>query len=468
MTKTSTACWLALLLPLTAVAAGDDLALFKAVKSRDQTATRILLKQHVDVNASWGDGSTALHWAAHWDDLETAAALIQAGANVNAPTDLGITPVWLACDDASGPMVEKLLVAGANPNATAATGVSALMMCARAGNADGVKAMLAHKADVNAKENARGQTALMWAVAERHPETVRLLIEAGADVRARTVVSELLSNRGELSYGKSATELAETGGSTALLLAARQGDAESTKYLVAGGANVNDAAPGGTSALVIAAHSDNGPVGILLLEKGANPNAAGSGYSALHAAAMRGNLELVRALLAHGANPNALLEKGTTVRRAGPDFALPTLLIGATPFLVAAKFGAADIMRVLASGGADVNLPAKTGMTALMAAAGPDKPGEHGQDAPTPYDETHAMAAVTAALDAGVQINAADRAGNTALHVAASRGYNRVVQLLADKGADPEAKNKSGQTPLKTAIRFKSTGDLLRKLGAKE
>ena len=149
------------------VAAAGDLRLIEAVKSRDADAMRALLAQHVDVNATQGDGATALHWAVHFDDLSMSDSLIRAGARVGAADDTGVTPIYLACTNRSPAMVEKLLAAGANPNATLMNGETALMTCARTGEVGAVKALLARGADVNAKEPSHDQTALMWAAAQK-------------------------------------------------------------------------------------------------------------------------------------------------------------------------------------------------------------------------------------------------------------------------------------------------------------
>src|SRR5437867_5800875 len=148
------------------VSAAADLRLIQAVKEQDADAVRALLKQRVDVNAPQGDGATALHWAAHRDDLAIADLLIRAGARANVADDLGTTPLHVACTNRSGSMVERLLGADANPNATLLSGETALMTCARAGEVRAVKALLAHGADVNAKEHEHHQTALMWAAAQ--------------------------------------------------------------------------------------------------------------------------------------------------------------------------------------------------------------------------------------------------------------------------------------------------------------
>ena len=150
-------------------------------------------------------------------------------------------------------MVKALLAAGANPNAAVASGETVLMSCARTGNADAVSALLSHGADPDAKESLENQTALMWAIAERHPQVVRLLLEYGADVYAKSKVSRLVISRrlqSDLKYGelgrKYGTDAEETqvGGFTPMLFAARVGDVESApRLLVAAGANVNDTAP---------------------------------------------------------------------------------------------------------------------------------------------------------------------------------------------------------------------------------
>jgi len=440
----------------TPVTAATDPPVIAAVRSGDVQVLQALLKSRPDVNTRQGDGATALHWAAHLDDVRSAQLLLKAGARPGLADDTGATPLYLACLNRSAPMVETLLAAGADPNSALLSGETALMTCSRTGDAKAVRALLARGASVNGKERLRDQTALMWAAAQKHPAVVAALIKAGADVRARsraysqTVTSEVTQRAGREALNYSVTR----GGSTALLFAARAGDAESAGLLIEAGADVNEALPNGMTALVEAAHSGQQAVAILLLAKGADPNAGGIGYTALHAAVLRGSLELVKALLAHGADPNLRMTKGTPVRRNSEDFELPATLIGATPYFLAAKYVEADIMRALTAGGADTRLSMNSGETPLMAAAGmgaspqTDRRGLSILDGGKIEPEPVVAAAVSAALEQGAEVNAANQNGDTALHAAALLGYDGVIRQLVKAGAKPDLKNARGLTAL--------------------
>ena len=466
--------------------AGADDPLVEAVKNTDTAGVRALLAQGVDVNARQGDGATALHWAAHRNDLDTAAVLLGAGADPNAANELGATPLWLASVSGSGAMVERLLEAGAHPDAALSSGETPLMRAARAGNIDAVGLLLAHAADVNATEGTRGQTALMWATAQQHAAVARLLIEHGADVHARSAVWHQLENTAGNTNPSGDFEMAH-GGSTPLLFAARQGDLETAGILLAAGADVNDAAADGTSALVRAVHSGHGGLATYLLEAGADPNAADAGYTALHAAVLRADRSTVETLLAFGAEPNALVLHGTPGRRFSADYSLRSQYIGTNAFWLAAKFADdVDIMRALADAGADPLVTPEDGTTAVKAAVGLPT-GIENRRAQTgvvargaELEERLSLEATRFAVERGGDVNAANLRGDTPLHDAARLGYNRIIQFLADHGADVNARNGREQTPLSLAeARQPSTGNynendhastagLLRRLGARD
>ena len=465
-------------------AQSSDLRLIDAVKHQDAPAIAVLLDgagtpDGIDVNAAQPDGATALHWAAYHEDLETARRLADAGADAAAANDLGVTPLALACGNGSPGLVELLLTAGADPDAAVETGETVLMTCARTGNVEAVRRLLDAGADVDGRELLEYQTALMWAAAQGHADVVQLLLDRGADVGARSrarrfVISRRLQSElryGELgrSYGTDAEET-QVGGFTPLLFAARNGDVEVARRLLDGGADANDTAPDGASALVVAAHSGHRELVFLLLDRGANPNASGAGYTALHAAVLTGDIEVVEALLAHGASANAQVTLATKVTRNGQVLMIGEHLLGATPLALAAKFAETDLMQVLARAGADVRLPLKNGWTPLMLAAGAgwryavwDRRERTLHKTPAfqaqMVDEAGTLDAVRFLLDEGAFVNAVDEDGNTALHYVVDKGFDGVVELLVEHGADLDIANRRGQTPYAIVARGR-TGNI--------
>ena len=200
-----------------------ELSVANAARNADWASVQTSLDGGVDVTIAQGDGSTALHWAVHWEQVDIAARLIAAGADVNAATDLGVTPLWSAAENSSLVIVRQLLAAGADPNAALLSGETVLMTAARSGDAAVVRHLLEAGAGTEVTA-ARGQTALMWAAAQRHAAVVEVLLEYGADVDTRTVSwTEVVKTSPDPWSPEYVTEQ-QQGGYTPLLFAARVGD----------------------------------------------------------------------------------------------------------------------------------------------------------------------------------------------------------------------------------------------------
>lgn len=461
-----------LCLSMVLFAAPADTRVANAAMQGDLEGVRALLAQKADVNAAQGDGMTALHWAALKDDLKMMQMLVAAGANVKAATRIdSITPIVLAAKNGNAEIVEALLKAGADPNAATSTGATVLMLAAMSGSTNAAKVLLDRGADVNAKENKNGQTALMFAAWENRADVIRLLIHRGADTGVVTKVLELNEPRIDddgnplpARYGRGGAPPdpggdSFMGGLTALLLASRDGHLEAVQALVEGGANVNQvSASEQSSPMVIAIANGHYTVGKYLLDRGANPNIANlDGLTPLYATVnMRyapvswapnpvtdqekvDSLDLIRALLAKGANPNARLTRKlwfspTSHNTGWVDSA------GSTAFWRAAQSSDIEAMKILVAGGADPKLASNNGDTPLMVAAGIGWIGNFNQNAPDSW-----MAAVKFCLELGNDINAQDAKGYTALHGAASRGDEEMIEYFVAMGTrlDIVAKDKN-------------------------
>ncbi|MEO8258861.1 MAG: ankyrin repeat domain-containing protein [Acidobacteriota bacterium] len=427
--------------------------LVAAARSAGATTVRALLQQGVDVNAAEADGTTALHWASYRDDGDSADLLIRAGARVNAANDLGATPLWTASLNGSEAMVRRLLAAGADPNAALLAGETPVMVAARAGTPAVIEQLIAKGANVNA-HGTRHQTALMWAVSQKHPDAVKVLLAHGADIHARSETwSQVMAvePHGYLPYNRSIP----AGNETALLFAARVGDLASARLLVAAGANVDDADAWGVSATTLAAHSGYRELVELLLDHGADPNVAGPGFSALHAAIMRRDEKMVSALLVHHADASAPLRTWTPTRRSSEDLHFAPELVGATPFWLAARFDAPGVMRLLLAHGADGTFvhrgEAMTGgiqgnngfirrtyeTTPLMAAAGMGGGGTAWVPPDPSAREPLMLETIKLAAGLGIDVNAANTDGRTALDAANTLEYATVIEFLVAQGAKP-------------------------------
>ena len=423
-----------------ASAAGVAAPLADAVEQQDAATVRSLLEQGADVNASQADGMTPLHWAVYHDDAGVAEQLVEAGADVRAVTRYGLAALSIACTNGNGDIAELLLNAGADPQTTLPGGETALMTASRTGEIGPVAALLARGADVNAKEH-KGQTALMWAAAEGNLEVVDALLSAGADFR---------------------TPL--DSGFTPLFFAVREGRTAVALRLVEAGLDIDEPMRSekqkkGPNPLILAVENGHFETALALLEAGADPNAQPDGFAALHAISwvrkpIRGDgdpspvgsgrltaLQFVRQLIAHGADVNIRLEDGDS---GFADFTTT----GASPFILAARTGDLPLMHLLLELGADPAVTNADGSTALLAAAGI---GDLGSGQQAAGMEEEAIASVELLLDLGLDINAVDDNGETAMHGAAYQNWPKLIDLLAANGADIDVwnrKNSWGWTPL--------------------
>jgi ankyrin repeat protein len=341
---------LASLLGSQAVRAASDVA--DAVMSKDsQRLEQLLASKKADVNAAQADGTTALHWAAYYGDINVAAKLLKARANPALTTGTGMTPLALACEAGNADLVKVLLKAKADPNQVLQNGETPLMMAARTGSVPVIELLLAKKANIDAREKLRGTTALMWAAANSNTDAVQLLIKKGADINARSAtvapgrrpyladsgrarIEEFIKGVGqggtvvsvdapdaakpadpaqkEAADKKLAAEreaakktlqafppdedlkrgTKQWGGLTPLIFAARDGNVETVRALLDAGANVNQQSEFGWTALLVATHNRFYQIGKLLLERKADPNLANEGgWNPLYIATDNRNIE---------------------------------------------------------------------------------------------------------------------------------------------------------------------------------
>ena len=467
-----------------------------AVMKGDKTALRTLLQQKADVNAAQADGATALHWAVHRGDVESVDLLLGAGADVKAVNRGGITPLYMASLYGNAPIVDRFLKAGADAKQLAPNGETMLMLAARNGNPEVIKMLIAAGADVNAKEAIRGTTALMWAAEQSHPEAVKALLDGGADFKAQSGPAGLPRNyftqrvnvvavetarrrRLALAAGQAAEPPAEDddaagpiaglvgtggGGLTALVFAARQGDLESARHLIAAGADVNQTTEYGWTPLLTATQNRHYKLSLFLLEKGADVNRANKGgWTPLYLATDNRNieggdfptpkpdmdhLEFIKVLLDGGANPNARIKDNTMTRTI---FTMQWFQeSGSTAFARAAQSSDIPLMTLLLAHGADPGALTDFGDTALSAAA-----GIGWVDGVTfEWSRQDNLAAIKMLLNLGLDPNTANADGRTPLMAAALKGRSEIVQLLVDSGARLETRDRGSRDTDKLASKL--------------
>jgi len=456
-------------------------AVADAAMNRDLAAVKAGIAQKADVNATQADGSTALHWAAHWDDPEMADRLIKAGADAKATTRLGATPLYLAAENGSAAMIKKLLAAGADPNATVLMhGETPLMFAARSGSVDSVRVLLDAGANIDAKETYQQTTALLWAAEQNHADVVTLLLSRGANAGTASKVVLLTPPGGRRPAAAKAAAVDDDpdapppptgkGGLTALILAVREHGIESVKALLDAKAPIDHQSADGSTALLVATQNGYADIAKLLIEHGANVNLVNSkGWTPLFLAVKARTLEtgtmpnpildkaalfdVIRMLVEHGADVNARLKANTEVHNA-----ITATWIrepGATAFMRASLCGDLEVMKYLLAHGADPKINTNDGTTALMALSGVGYADGFMRDFGGPKESLEAMQLL---IDLGIDVNAKNSDGVIALHGAAHKNFLEGIQLLVDHGGDLtirshkvsqfESRGNPGNTPL--------------------
>jgi ankyrin repeat protein len=458
----------------TGTPANPDARVAALARAGDRAGVAALLKARADVNAAQPDGMTALHWAALNNDVALAQLLIGAGAGLNAATRVqALTPLALAARQGHSPVVAALLKAGADPNQTNDLGTTALMWAAASGSVDVVKLLLDAGADVNRRENTGGQTALMFAAGLNRAAAIRLLAAKATDLNASSAVAKVerrmvdadgnplpAARAGQTAERAARGAVAEfMGGWTALHFAARDGFVDAVEALLEGGADVNRLGDGDhTSALILAIENGHFDLAKELVERGADVNRANdSGMTPLYAVLdcrwapvawdpvpqtskeRTSYMELLAVLASHKADVNSALKTGIWYRPADHNQAWISLA-GSTPFWRAAQANDLAAMKFLMAHRADPKAVSAQKDTALHVSAGVGWAGNFSTTSPEPV-----LPVVKYLVEElGIDVNAQDKAGYTAVMGAAYRGQNDVVEYLVSKGAKLDFRTARG------------------------
>jgi ankyrin repeat protein len=442
--------------------------------------SRISAQPPAGIDARGADGTPALNWLVETGDLAGSQRLLDAGADPNLASRYDVTPLYLAAATGNADMVRLLIAAGAEPNALSPIGETMLMTAIEVGELAAVEALLDLGARVNERDRHYGQTALMFAARAGRTDIAQVLIAAGAEIDARTRVGEepdwiLPNSRPGFSFGVGIIRGGlpadrgmrpfRRGGMTPLLYAARNGRTAAAELLLDAGADIDGTEANDITPLLMAISNNQMPLATVLIERGASLDSQDwYGRSPLWSAVNVRNLylhnntfehvverepvlDLIRLLLERGADPNPRTKESPPVREhllsitgtlEWVDFT------GQTPFLTAALAGDVSVMHLLLEHGADPHIATFGGTTPLMAAAGINwvvsQTYTEGPDA--------LFAAVQLCVELGMDVNAVNSMGLTAIFGAANRGSDDIIEYLVSHGAKLDVADNEGRTPL--------------------
>jgi ankyrin repeat protein len=435
-----------------------------------------------DVNRRRDDGSTPLMLAVYNGDVAEAKRLLRAGADVKITSKYGATAMGLAAETGNTEMIRVLLEVGADPDSPNPDGMTALQAVARTGNVDAAEALLRAGAAVDAKEKFGGQTALMWASARRHPEMMRLLIAKGADVNAAS--TDRNYQRHVTAEGR--PKSLDSGGLTPLLYAARENCSACAMVLLENRADIDLPDPDGVSPLLVAIMNANWDLARQFIEAGADVNhwdiygetplttaidlrnRIDGGHASIDPLNKATGLAIVKLLLERGANPNMqFFFKPANVRGA-------MTTRGVTPLIRAVFNNDSEVVKLLLEKGADATIYTADRQTPIHAAIAGRAP------------EPQAIELIKLLQKAGTDVNVIalvnhpeEIRGGTALHYAVRKREKEVIKLLVSFGVDMNAVDQDGLTALdytqsrgfmpfmalQTPL-YKDEAALLRELGA--
>ena len=348
-------------------------------------------------------------------------------------------------------ILKLLLEAGADADSPNPEGQTALMAVARTGNVEAARLLLERGATSDAREGWGGQTALMWASARRHPKMIALLVAHGASVNARSTPRDY--QRHVTAEGR--PKNLDSGGFTPLLYAARENCIACVDVLLANGADIDLPDPDGVSPLLLSdnerelgsgkatdrcrrrcesmGHLRRGP---LFTAVGLASKIDG-GRASIDPLNETDGKTILRLLLDRGANPNMqLFFRPANVRGS-------TNTRGSTPLIRAATNGDLEIVQLLLANGADATLYMADRQTPIHAVLA----GRASED--------EALELIRILYTAGTDVNVValvnhreEVRGGSALHNAVRKRYKEVIKLLASYGIDMNAADQDGLTAL--------------------